>query len=466
MRVRRVMLDASAYAVAGAAAPVVGLLVTPVLARDLGPHDYGTLDVLNAITALAGSISLLAMIDAAARSYYDYPDHDEASRRSVIATAIRIVAVASLVVLALGEGGVVLVGNEGTLTSGAAAQVALATVPAMTMFYVARETFRLTDRKSWYLGATLLNAVVGAGAGVLLVVALDLGPAGYFLGLAGGSLAGLALIAARERTTLAAPINWRELPAMVRLGAALLPASLFVWALFLLDRTILLAISGAEEVGLYAVANRAATPALLAAQALSVGWIPAALRLHASVSGDEPAVRANVLTAVVAAGCSLALGLTLFAGPVVEFLGGSEYAGAAPAVGPLALAFAANSAAAILVSPLLIARRGALVAGLNGVCAAVNLVLTLALVPAFGLRGAAWATALSFVLLAALYAWAGARIAPAPVPAGRLLVVGAVGAGGLVGLALPATDAGFGLRGVVLAAAMALIARVSWQRRT
>ena len=117
----------------------------------------------------------------------------------------------------------------------------------------------------------------------------------------------------------------------------------------------------------------------------------------------------------------VALALTLLAPWLVDLLAAPQFAESSRVVGPLA--FAAVSYAAYIVIAIGVgrARRTQFNWVVTGAAAAVNVALNLALIPAYGMMGAAIATVAAYSTMAVGMAWWSQRIYPGalPVAAGR-----------------------------------------------
>ena len=128
-----------------------------------------------------------------------------------------------------------------------------------------REVMRLTLRPWPYLVSSVLSAGRGRRRSAIALVttgAAELQEVQWGA-LTGAALAGLyGLVVVRRELGLA--YSRRELGVMLRYGLPLVPTGLALWGLSLLDRFILQRLDGLAEVGVYGVANRAASVALLA----------------------------------------------------------------------------------------------------------------------------------------------------------------------------------------------------------
>ena len=212
-------------------------------------------------------------------------------------------------------------------------------LPIGVLAQLGREVMRLTLRPWPFMVSSVLSAVVGARAAIYLVTAgtaeLQEVQWGALVGAVLASIYGIVVV----RGELARPTRRVELRVMLRYGLPLVPSGLALWGLALLDRFILEKLDGLDEVGLYGVANRAASVALLAVVAFTTAWGPFMLSLHADDAEEERRVRARVLVYVAVLFGFVALLLGLFAREALDIVAPS-FEGAANAVGLLALGLA------------------------------------------------------------------------------------------------------------------------------
>ena len=452
---RSLFADSAVYGLSAAALPVAVILVTPVVARKLGPQGFGAVDVLTTLVALIGVVAAAGMDSAAVRSYFDYSDRERAQRATVIRTAVVVVFVFSaaiaLVAAAVGAG---FAGTSETSVSVAAVVVAVALMPVTNSQLIARVSFLLSRRRTAYLVAGLLNAVLGAAAAVTFVE-LGVGPAGWFLGLGVGALAALAFcLTAGGLVAQGGWLDRREARMMLRYGVPLVPAAAAAWMIFAVDRALIAALKGLDDAGQYGLAAKVTAPMLLVATAFATAWGPFVMRQDAE---RRRVLRARTLPAVGAAAGALFLWLVLFGDQLVDALGGADFESADRAVPGIALGWLAWTVAIVLQTELAVSRRTGTIALVTGAAAVVNVAANLVLIPPFGFVGAAWATALSFALLAAIYAVCERRLFPAPHRLLQLALVAVVVAAGTAALLTP----NVAVRAVVAAAATAALIAVA-----
>jgi O-antigen/teichoic acid export membrane protein len=432
---RSLLADSVVFGFALAAAPVALVVATPIVARELGAAQLGVVDLLTALSTSLAVIALAGLDSAAARSYFDY---DDTPRRVVVlrtALAAGLIAAAIFAALAMIAVLVFVAASARPIQRdyAVAGLIAFLLIPLANGQVLARARLLFERRRGPYVAAGLLHGLLGVAAAVAFVLA-GAGPAGYFAGLCLGALASLAF-SARAGRLLEPRTTWidrPELRRMIRYGLPIVPGSLAIWAVFAIDRTLLASLRGVADAGYYGLASRVSAPLVLAVSAFAVAWGPFIIDQTPARRLD---LRARALTMVSAGTGAGFVALVAFAEPLVRLAGGSEYVvnDAHHAVPGIALGWVGWGAATVLSAEFIVVRKTHVVAIATIAAAVANVGLNLVLIPPFGFVGAAWATAASFLLLAAIYwAWE-RRLAPAPYRPFRLVVVaGTLGVGSLV----------------------------------
>jgi O-antigen/teichoic acid export membrane protein len=433
---RSLLGDSAIYGIGVAAAPLALLLGTPVIARSLGPLGFGSIDVLTAVITVVGLVAILGMDGAGVRSFYDYGPDQALQRRLVVRTVIAIVTVSALSFAVTLLTALIVLETavfHSSLQTVEATVAALVAMPLITVQTISRETFRFDRRRGSYVVAGILQGFVGVLAAVLLVKA-GLGARGYFIGLGIGAAIGLlfALAVGRFRLTETPSIDRTEARRMLRYGLPLVPASVAIWVVFAIDRTLLASMKGFFQAGLYGLASKASAPLVMAISAFTLAWGPFILSQPPERHAE---LRARALTAATAASAAICLCVIVFERQIIDVLGGPDFALSTRAVPGIALGWVAWAAAVVLATEFAISRRTVVIGVMTGVAALANIVLNLILIPPFGYIGAAWTSAISFFFLAGLYWWWERRTGSAPYRWWRLATIALV-LGTLVPLAV------------------------------
>jgi O-antigen/teichoic acid export membrane protein len=312
--------------------------------------------------------------------------------------------------------------------------------------------FRVEERSVQFVYASLANILITIGATVVLVVGFHQRALGVIVGNFIGTLCVYLVLLAYRRYQLGLQFDRSLLREMNRFGMPLVPSALALWAINFVDRLFIAGYKGQAEVGVYSVAVRVSSAVVFLMIAFRTAWPAFAY----SIEDDRDARRtyAFVLTYVVLVTSWVALALGALAPWLVDLLTTAPFQRAEKAVALLAFGAVAYAGYTVLAIGSGRARKTQLNWVITGAAAALNVGLNVALIPPYGMVGAAVSTAAAYSALfigMVLYAQ---RVYPVPYQWRRVLT----GAGSAVGLSLLARAAGLPLAvSLVLVAAYPLV---------
>jgi len=409
-RLKELARHSAIYGLGSIVARILGVLLLPLYTRYLTPGDYGLIETLVALSAVLSALVAQAMKSAFFRFYFD--STEESRRLLVVRTAFWYVMAASTVVLVLG---VVLAQPIswilfGTSDHAGLVMAAFVGLWAAMNYEQMTSLFRVEQRSTAYVAATLANVGVTIAATVLLVVAFDQGPLGVIVGNFTGTLLIYAALLVYSRRRLGLQFDRRLYRAMNRFGLPLVPSALALWLTNFSNRFFLVKLADPHEVGLYSIGARIASAILLLLTAFRMAWPAFAY----SIEDDREAQRTYsfVLTYVVFVTCWLALALGLLAPWIVRLIATAPFYPAEDVVAPLAFGTAAFGAYVVVQIGTGRARRTGTNWAVTGFGALVSVVLNLLLIPPFGRQGAAIATLAAYTLLFVAMAWRANRVFP------------------------------------------------------
>lgn len=407
------------------------LITLPILTRILTPADYGVIDSIVAITAVAAIVSSLALESGAQRSYFDYPEEEVRARRIVLSTAFWAIvawsATLTLTLVAMSSWlSTVVYGSDEYRTLLALAFAAMPIAVAANYF---QEILRLRQQPIRYVVIVLVAATASVAAVLILVAALERGLKGYYVaGLIGG-IPALVLGYTFVHGALGRLFDRRELRTMLVYSLPLVPVAGATWVMQLADRLFLLHYSTLDELGRYALAVRLSNVLLFAVVAFGVAWAPFILDLHSRDAHAERQIRGRALTYVAFVLCLGAVAISIFAREIFLVLTTKAFADAYRVVGLLAFGIVAGGFCAVTMSGISLARRTRYFARYALYVAALNTILNFALIPPYGIVGAAVSTLATSVALAVLYYYRSQRLDPVPFEVRRLFVTVGLAAG-------------------------------------
>ena len=282
--------------------------------------------------------------------------------------------------------------------------------------------FRVEERSTAFVAASLANVLLTIATTVLLVVVFDEGALGVIVGNFTGTLVVYLALVGYRREQLGLELDRDLLRRMNRFGLPLVPSGLALWTLNFSDRFFLARIAGQDDVGRYSLGVRIASAMALLLVAFRTAWPAFAY----SIDDDREARRTYgfVLTYLLFVACWLSLALGVLAPWIVRLLARDEsFWPGADVVAPLAFAGALWGAYTVVSIGIGRLKRTQFNWVITGSAAALDVVLNLLLIPPYGIRGAAAAAVAAFAFMFAAMAVYAQRLYPVPYQWRRVLTV-------------------------------------------
>lgn len=421
-------------------------VLTLFLVRQLGPAGYGVFALAVAIGIMCTLLAELGISPAAARFVAEQRG-DRTAMADVVASALRLklplsVLVAALLFVAAGP---IAAAFESDALTWPLRLIAVALF-GQSLAALLGGAFVAQGRVALNLRLVLAGGAVELGTSVALVL-LGAGATGAAFGRAAGwsAAAALALVLTvrsfgRRAVALRGEGATRARE-IARYAGAIVIVDAAVVLFDQIDALLIGAILGASSVGLFQAPMRLTTLLLYPGYAIANGVAPRlshGVRERANTGALRVAYRVIVLFQA-----ALLAPIVVWGGPIAELLFGEEFAESGDVLRWLA-PFIFLSGLAPLVSLganyLGLARRRAPIAI---AAVAINVAVTLALVPAIGVEGAAIGTSLGFAVYVPAHVWLcwrelGLEARDAVVPVVRALAAAGATAGVLL---LVGTDA-------------------------
>lgn len=394
---------------------LLGLSLTVLLARTLGPHGNGLFALAILIPTLLATFFNLG-IGSANVYFVGTGLVSVALARKV---SVRVGAVASVAGLAVAFG-VFQFGASARVSGLTEVELAIALVcfplalflQLLTSLLQAEGDFRRFNRVL-LLGPTTTLGLV-ATAAVLIQLNVTLALIAYALGLLASVAIGWLAREQQEHDPLNA--EHPSLPEGTYLRRALgygWKAQLSNFLTLLMYRVDLLFVGhflSPTSVGIYAVAAQIAERLWMPSQAVSTVLLPRLAQLHGS---EDVRTRLTPVIArwTFALSAFAAVLLAIVAGPLVQVTLGDRFDSALLPLLLMLPGIAFAGAARVLASDLAARGRPELTLYVTAGALTANVVLNLLLIPAMGVPGAAVAASLTYILDTLLFAWLYARVA-------------------------------------------------------
>lgn len=435
--------DTLVYGIGGAAAQIVNVLFIPIFTRIFSTSQFGALDFLLTLSAMA-MLFAQAGLNSALFFFYRRQD-DVTQQRQVAGTALSLTAAFGVALAVIGVIAAGPISNALLLTDTYASAVALAFawVPINLVGSLALDLLRLEFRPVAYsllgLGRTLLASVVGA----VLAGPIGLGVAGLLAAYVVIGLAGTIVSLWIARASWTPTFGRQTTSRMLRFGLPLVPTGVAYWVIAYSDRYFIIQILGISAAGVYGVANRVAMGVQLVMYAFEAAWWP-----FAYARAREPGHReefARIFRVFTIGMICIATLLGIFARELLLVLSTGTFVSAYQYVGILAMALIVHGAYGIISIGVQLGQRTKQMAWTSGLAALVNVALNILLIPRMGIFGAAAATLAAYLLSTALLFAVAQRSYAIPYSLSAPAVAAICGAGVLViGLLLDAQVVGTG----------------------
>ena len=406
--IKRLGKHSAIYGVGGLIQRLVAVLLLPLYTRFLNPSDYGAIEALVALTAVIFAL-LRAGIQSSFFRFYFRAENDR-ERLTVVRTSFWFTMGAATIALAAGELFAPQISHflYGSGVHTDLVRAAFVGLWATMNYDQLTALFRVEERSVSYSMASLANVALTIGITILLVVVLDQGPLGVIVGNFSGTLAVYAVLLAYRRTQLGLEFDRDVFWKMTEWGMPLVPSVIALNAIDFADRILLVRIKGPHELGLYAIGMRISAGLLFVLAAFRTAWPAFAY----SIREDNEARRTYgfVLTYVTFFSSWAALALGLAAPWIVRLLTTPDFYGGAGVVPMLSFAFVVFGAYVVVVTSIgRVGRRGSNWI-ITGIAAVIGVLLNLALIPPFGMIGAAVSMLLAYFVIFLGMTWKAQRV--------------------------------------------------------
>jgi PST family polysaccharide transporter len=378
----------------------VGLVVSAIVARYLGPASYGALAAVFAYVLLLGSLAALGLEGILVRELI----RDEAARPLLLGTAFALRCCGAVAAFLLGNALAPLLGIEleGLALLVAVASVAFLFSPAEVLEHRFQSTMDaraiVTARSSAFMAASAAKlALVAMGAPLVYFAATP----SLESAVAAAVLAGV--YAAKEGGFRRWRFDRGRAAALLQAAAPVAVSGLLVAGTMQLDRIMIAGIAGQHAAGIYSAAALLSTVWHMVPVIVGASAAAALTRLHEASRADYEARLQDVFSALSFASLCVAGAMAPLSEPLVALIFGQAYSPAAAILSIHVWAGIFVAHVSIRSRALLIEGKTAWIAAFSGLTLAANVLLNALLIPRHGALGAAWAFLIAWALCALLF---------------------------------------------------------------
>jgi O-antigen/teichoic acid export membrane protein len=398
-RLKQLVKDSLIYGIGGVLARAISFLLLPIYTRIFTPADYGTIEMMMVIVSFLSAFLVMGMDSAQSFYFFDQKKNGSQKQKIVVSAILQWN-------LIWGSGVIIVVTflapllNDWFFRGGLSnAYFALAFSGALFAVVMTQsvEIFRLLYRPWAYVGVTITNTILSAVITLSLVLILNKGILGYFIGSTVSalfvSLFGWYL--ARQYLDLSKwHFDWW--PKLIKFGAPMLPAGVAFYAMSTADRWFIQYYHGAEALGLFAVGAKFALIMALVIETFRKAWWPMAM--DAMHSDDGPETFRMIARLFMGVGVAAVVYLTFLSSWLLQWMTGEAFHQAHSLVGVLAWQSLFYGFFLVGSAGLWKAEKTYITTFLMGGAGLINVLLNYLWVPDYGGMGAACATAVSYLL--------------------------------------------------------------------
>ena len=398
------------YGLGNILAKALGFLMLPLYTHYLEPRDFGVFEIMDLSISLFGMVLQMGIAPALLRAYAAAPS--PAEKNKAVSTVFIFVGATGLVTFLFG---LAFVRPASTMLFGPAipSGYLLLSFSSFVLSYVAspfRIYLRAREASARLVMLDTVSTLLIFTLNIFFVAGLKLGLLGILMSpvivnvvwvaVAGGSLLRIGLHFSRNL-----------LRQMVRFGSPLILSNLAAFVLNFADRFFLQHFQSLEVVGLYAVGYKFGfmINALLV-QPFFIMWQSRMYAIyaddhHVSIFGQIFVLYSLLLTYA-------ALAMALWSQEIIHIMAGPKFARAGVVIPVISLAYVVCGVGSYLQTGLFLATRTKLIGLISAIAMVISLALYYVLISGYGLLGAAWATVLSFAVVAVANYWCSRRACP------------------------------------------------------
>ncbi len=396
-QMKRLGKHTAVYGIGGLVSRILAVLLLPLYTHYLGPVGFGKIETIVTLTTVLVIVLRMGISSAFFRFYFD--TKDDTHRTLVVRTCFwftMVMATAGLIagwILAAPISHALKLGHDPWLV-----RAAFVGLWAQMNYEQLTSLFRVEERSTQFVIASVANVLITVGMTVLLVVGLHKGPTGAVVGNFIGTLCVYLVLLVYRRYQLGLQFSRDLLRQMNHFGMPLVPSALALWAISFISRIFIGQYKGQAEVGVFSVAVRISSAIVFLMIAFRLAWPAFAY----SIEDDREAKRtySYVLTYLLFICCWMSVALGVLAPWIVALLtSGPGFSRAADAVAILCFASSAYAGYTVVAIGIGRARQTQFNWVVSGVAAIVNIVANVILIPPYGMIGAAIAAFAAYLVL-------------------------------------------------------------------
>ena len=386
-----------AYGAINALDKIVPVIMLPIVTRLITDSaDYGKFEMFNTIVSFGSSFAVLGVYDAMFREYFERDEIE--SKNIVTSTAARIVFISAIIfscILFLGCSAL------SDLFLGSPEDWHIVVMASIGVFLAANRAIisaptRMKNQRKVYVFSGVSYSLLYYMTAIVLI------KQGFnYYGLIIGNIAAslyllLFFYILNRKDFIFSLFNKNVAKELLKIGIPLVPCFVIYWAFNSMDRIMIAHMRGLQEVGIYSIGAKVASVSTFIYAAFAGGWQYFAF---STMKDKDQVAMTSKIFEYLGVLSFVALSFAMLIAPYVfDFFFSGDYTQGIVVfpylfLSPLILMLFQTAGNQLLVVKKSYLSTGCLLAGL---CS--NLILNYLLIPAYGIKGAALATLVGFVV--------------------------------------------------------------------
>lgn len=386
-----------AYGAINALDKIVPVIMLPIVTRLITDSaDYGKFEMFNTIVSFGSSFAVLGVYDAMFREYFE---RDEIEYKNIVtSTAARIVFFSAIVFSCVLFLGCRILSD---LFLGSPEDWHIVVMAAIGVFLAANRAIisaptRMKNQRKVYVFSGLSYSLLYYMTAIVLI------KQGFnYYGLIIGNIAAslyllLFFYILNRKDFIFSLFNKNVAKELLKIGIPLVPCFVIYWAFNSMDRIMIAHMLGLQEVGIYSIGAKVASVSTFIYAAFAGGWQYFAF---STMKDNDQVAMTSKIFEYLGVLSFVALSFAMLIAPYVfDFFFSGDYTKGIAVfpylfLSPLILMLFQTAGNQLLVVKKAYLSTGCLLAGL-----CCNLILNYLLIPAYGIKGAAAATLVGFIV--------------------------------------------------------------------
>lgn len=387
-RYRKLLGNSAVFAIGSLGSKLIAFLLVPFYTFVLSKQEFGTVDLITTSVNMLLPIISLSIFDAVFRFILDKNGNQDA----IFVNGLFVTIVGSMI-------GVLLIPMLNFFHVSFSGYIYLMLITSAFLSLLLNFTRAIGHVKSFAL-AGILGTLITAGANVVLLYVFRAGVVGYLTSIIFSNI--LVCLFLVIVTKLWSHLNWRDINktlmiAMITYSIPLIPNAFSWWINSSADRYFILIFVGAAANGIYAVASKIPSLLNVVNQIFFQAWQMSAVEEYES--GDASKFYSKTFNYYMEFQFICVAGILLILKPMMSVIVSPAFYVSWKYVPFLLLAVVYSSLSGFLGTTYLAAKNTTGVFVTTSIGAIVNIIFGLMFVSLFGLQGASFAGALSFLIV-------------------------------------------------------------------